>query len=331
MERKGMPRIIYALVSVIFMSFVQSIALPQAHAAPRDVTITLSADDNLSGVVSMQIAENKDNPPAEIPYNRTAVVTTDARTLWVRVKDRALNWSEWVEVVVGGAPVIHDPLAKTVYVPVALVPYVPPTNATPPTQPQTSGGGSAPSGGGSAPSGGGFPSGISESSVAVLGEKEVDPATEKKAAKDSETKDAGSAAATPTPDKSVIAAPPAKVEVEQIAKAPAVAPAPAPTGIKQVSSGTKAATSLSLTSTTQPKVALNVNSVLEVKLPTAVGSTTVTVSVTDSLGKKLSLPATVDKKTGKITLPKVAFGKSGTYQLTAIVGKKISKLTIVVR
>lgn len=78
-------------------------------ADPRDVTVTLSIWDNLSGVTMMQIAEDKNNPPPAVAYETTTVIHTAADVLYVRIQDRAQNWSAWVTLVVGGAPVIQTP------------------------------------------------------------------------------------------------------------------------------------------------------------------------------------------------------------------------------
>jgi len=66
-------------------------------------------------------------------------------------------------------------------------------------------------------------------------------------------------------------------------------------------------------------------------MPNVVGGTSVKSTVTDSSGKTLPLSATLDKKTGKITIPKLTFSKPGTYQITTVVGNKTSKVTVVVR
>jgi hypothetical protein len=88
-------------------------SLLSAHSSlaadPRDVTVTLSTWDNLSGVTMMQIAEDKNNPPPAVPYETTTVIRTAADVLYVRIQDRAENWSAWITLVVGGAPVVQTP------------------------------------------------------------------------------------------------------------------------------------------------------------------------------------------------------------------------------
>jgi hypothetical protein len=86
-----------------FAATIQSFA-----ADPRDVTLILRAADNISGVVNMQIAEDRNNPRAAVPYETTTVVNTASNSLWVRIQDRAGNWSQWVEVIVGAEPYQND-------------------------------------------------------------------------------------------------------------------------------------------------------------------------------------------------------------------------------
>lgn len=330
MRRLKKAWVSYALISITLVGISQSVVLSGAYSAPREVTITLSADDNISGVAMMQIAENKDNPPAAIAFSRTAVVTTEANILWVRVQDRALNWSAWVEVQVGGAPVIRDPLAKTVYVPVPLVPYVPPPSTTPvapqPVAPPVSVGGAI-----SAP--------IAPAPPVTISEVESATATSKLAKTETQTAviptPSPSAVLSPLPlalvDKSPVASPSAQPLNQPLQKSPSPAPSPTPAGIKAVSSQAKPAVALNIAKTSKPTVNLGVNKVLEVIMPVAVGVSSVKATVTDASGKKLALAATIDKKTGKVTIPKLAFSKPGIYKITSLVGKKTTTVTVVVR
>jgi hypothetical protein len=307
----------------------QSAILPSANSAPRDVTITLAADDNISGVAYMQIAENKDNPPAAIAFSRTTVISTEASVLYVRVQDRALNWSTWVEVQVGAAPVIRDPLAKTVYVPVELVPYVP-IPSTPVQQPV-----SPPSGGSSAPSVEATAPGAFSAPPAVVAIPLSETVTASTDLTQSETLTAGGPGVTLVPDKAA----PVTPLVEKIPEATTpieiktqVKPItlPTPVGVKVIPAQTKTSVLANISSRPVSKVTLGVNKVLEIKMPTAKGVTTVKAILVDSVGKKMTLNVKVDKKTGKITMPKLSFSKKGTYQVTTTVGKKITKLTIAV-
>ena len=307
-----------ALITASLLCLIQPTFTPVAYAAAREVTITLNADDNISGVAMMQIAADKNNPPAAITFSRTTVVSTEASILWVRVQDRALNWSAWVEVQVGGAPVIRDPLAKTVYVPVPLVAYVPPPPTTPTPPPPTTPTPSTPTVPQSPSSGTSFVGG--GVSVAVV-EKIAETATTLLAPV-SETLTPISP--LPILETSVATAP----VVVKPTLTPKVSLAPA--GVKPVPATSKPAVSMTLLPSANNKVSLKMNKSIEVKLAPMRGTGSINVSIIDSSGKKMKLDATWDKKTGKITIPKLAFSKIGSYTLTATVGKKTSKLSIAV-
>jgi hypothetical protein len=335
-----------AVLATTLVCLYHSAIAPSANSAPREVTITLAADDNISGVAFMQIAENKDNPPAAIAFSRTSVVTTEASVLYVRVQDRALNWSAWVEVQVGAAPIIRDPLAKTVYVPVELVPYVPPPPTTPPTTPPPppppttppttppppvsppTGVGTTPSVEAAAPGGFSAPPAV----VAIPLSETVTASTD---LTQSETLTASGPVVTLVPDKAAPVTPLVEKITEVTPPAtvePKVQPITPqkPAGVKSIPTQTKASVSINLSSQPSSKVTVGVNKVLEIKMPTVTGTTSVKASVKDAAGKSMTLDVKVDKKSGKITIPKLTFSKKGTYQVTTTVGKKITKLTIVV-
>ena len=125
------------LTGAMVLTFVKA-----ADAADsRPVTVTLRAADNISGVTMMQIAEDRNNPPAAVTFESVTVVNTAANSLWVRIQDRAGNWSPWAEIVVGGDP----------YQDVANFNTLPTPSPSPSTP--TSGGGFGGGGGGG---GGGF-------------------------------------------------------------------------------------------------------------------------------------------------------------------------------
>ena len=104
-------RVIKGVLAALILALLGSLITANSSIAadPRDVTVTLSTWDNLSGVTMMQIAEDKNNPPPAVPYETTTVIRTAADVLYVRIQDRALNWSAWITLVVGGAPVIQTP------------------------------------------------------------------------------------------------------------------------------------------------------------------------------------------------------------------------------
>lgn len=101
---KSFARVMAGILFLLtFSATIQSFA-----ADPRDVTLVLRAADNISGVVNMQIAEDRNNPRTAVPYETTTVVNTASNSLWVRIQDRAGNWSQWVEVIVGAEPYQSD-------------------------------------------------------------------------------------------------------------------------------------------------------------------------------------------------------------------------------
>lgn len=104
-------RIIKGVLAALVLALMGSLLSAHSSLAadPRDVTVTLSTWDNLSGVTMMQIAEDKNNPPPAVPYETTTVIRTAADVLYVRIQDRAENWSAWITLVVGGAPVVQTP------------------------------------------------------------------------------------------------------------------------------------------------------------------------------------------------------------------------------
>jgi len=334
MRRLEKARVPYALILFALIGISHSVVLPSAHSAPREVTITLGADDNLSGVALMQIAENKNNPPAAIAFSRTSVVTTEANILWVRVQDRALNWSTWVEVQVGGAPVTRDPLAKTVYVPVEIVPYVPPPSTPTPTPSTPTPPPSTPTPTPSTPTP--TPPAISSTPIsdtpppAITAPAETETVTVKT---ETETvkvipeivKAETATASVQVTEKPSAATPSVSAEV-LVTKAPS-----APAGIKEIPAQTKPAVSVSVSSAPKSEVKVGVNKVLELKMPSTSGATSVKASITDATGKKLNLAVKVDKKTGKITMPKLSFSKKGTYVISTTIGKKTIKVSVTVR
>ena len=99
-----MRRISIALVLAMSGLLTSFFIAVSSAADPRDVRVTLRAADNISGVTMMQIAEDKNNPPTAVAFESSTVVNTVANALWVRIQDRAGNWSPWVQIVVGADP-----------------------------------------------------------------------------------------------------------------------------------------------------------------------------------------------------------------------------------
>ena len=136
-----MRRISIALVLAMSGLLTSFFIAVSSAADPRDVRVTLRAADNISGVTMMQIAEDKNNPPTAVAFESSTVVNTAANALWVRIQDRAGNWSPWVQIVVGADPYQDTANFNT-------IPTAPPT-----TNPGGGGGGGGFVGGGG---GGGF-------------------------------------------------------------------------------------------------------------------------------------------------------------------------------
>lgn len=139
--QRAIKATLFALVVAFLGTLLTSTTSVAADA--RDVTVTLNTWDNLSGVTMMQIAEDKNNPPAAVPYESSTVVRTAADVLYVRIQDRALNWSPWVTLVIGGAPVIQVPSQ-----PASPRPSASATPSTPASEAPAAGGGGGGGGGG---------------------------------------------------------------------------------------------------------------------------------------------------------------------------------------
>jgi hypothetical protein len=63
----------------------------------RTAVVRVKASDKLSGVKSMQITSSRRHPGKVLQYHRSVRVKA-ARHLYVRVRDRAGNWSRWRQV-----------------------------------------------------------------------------------------------------------------------------------------------------------------------------------------------------------------------------------------
>jgi hypothetical protein len=59
------------------------------------VRIATTATDKVSGIGTMQVTTSKKRPGKAIPYAKRVVVRAATTDLWVRVRDRAGNWSGW--------------------------------------------------------------------------------------------------------------------------------------------------------------------------------------------------------------------------------------------
>lgn len=314
------------LALLVLAAGLQLTGAEGAHAAARDVTVTLAADDNLSGVAMMQIAEDKENPPAPIPFLRVSVVNTAATRLWVRVQDRALNWSNWVSVLVGGAPVIQDPLAKPTYTPVALTPYVPSVDTSttpPPTSPPSSGGG----GGGS---GGGFagaptlvvtpPPALSESNT--VAETATASASLIPAAPKAEVTEP---TAPTTPGTSTSSTP---AVVSPIAPAPLAPEKPTATPLKTLTTPAKVFTALPVKFGGSATVSSPIAKPLQINLPIGTSAVGLKVSIVTPSGKSIAVVTSKSKTTKQVVVNQVQVLQKGTYTVTVISGTKKSVIKV---
>jgi hypothetical protein len=69
-----------------------------AAARARTYTIRVRARDNVSGVAGLQATANRSRPSKLQPYRTTARVKASSSRLWIRVRDRAGNFSRWRKV-----------------------------------------------------------------------------------------------------------------------------------------------------------------------------------------------------------------------------------------
>ena len=67
-------------------------------AKPKRFRVTTKAKDSNSGVGHVQVTSSKSKPGALIPYRRTVTVTASSKPRWVRVGDKAGNFSRWKQL-----------------------------------------------------------------------------------------------------------------------------------------------------------------------------------------------------------------------------------------
>ena len=65
------------------------------HPRRRTIRLRLRARDNVSGLSKMQLARNRRLPRHATRYRRVVTVSAFSPRLYVRVRDRAGNWSKW--------------------------------------------------------------------------------------------------------------------------------------------------------------------------------------------------------------------------------------------
>jgi hypothetical protein len=67
-------------------------------AKPKRFRVTTKAKDSNSGVGHVQVTSSKSKPGALISYRRTVTVTASSKPRWVRVGDKAGNFSRWKQL-----------------------------------------------------------------------------------------------------------------------------------------------------------------------------------------------------------------------------------------
>jgi hypothetical protein len=245
-----------------------------------------------------------------VAFESVTVVNTAANSLWVRIQDRAGNWSKWVEVIVGGDP----------YTDVANFNTLP----TPTPTPSTNTGGGGGGGGGGSFGGGGFPITEPETTTASLSPK---PET---------------ATATPTPTPSVT--PEIKVTPSP-SPTPSVSPSPsvtaqavvttrpdlvrpsAPAVSKSLGSGLsqvnkEIASTAAVVTTSAPASTLSKAPTLSASVGIPVrplakalpSKSTLTIYVVIG-GKNIALGKVTTNSKGEVILPAISSSKPGTFTI----------------
>ena len=297
---------------------------------PRPVTLTLAAIDDISGVYMMQIAEDIANPPAAVPYVVSYTLTTAATILYIRVDDRAQNWSPWVAITIGGAPVVNQSTYPT---------PTPTAIGTPTPTPNPGGGG----GGGG---GGFFPPPV----VTSPSPSESGSPTPSESPSDSPTP-------SPTPTMTVSPSPLPTIQVT--VPTPTISPTPSPTHVivpplvqptlqvsasvrKQLSTSTlitlpkvvsDSVKKLTLPSTQATTFATSskVGQTISLVVPSQPKGTVVSFSFIGPGNKAIVLVSTTLKSAGKVNLPVLSFKIPGKYKLLVKIGKISKTITVTVK
>ena len=345
-EARCMPtiRIVGLLVLSLLLVRIDVFSFASAPA-PRSVTLTLGAIDDISGLYMMQIAEDTNNPPAAVPYAVSYTLTTSANTLYVRVEDRALNWSAWVAITVGGAPVVNHSAYPS--------PTVTQSGSPSPSPINSSGGSSGGFTGGapmlppppimSSPSPSTSPSATSTPTPSETPSSTITQTSPPSPSQ--QTSPQPSPSPSPTPTASL--ATPGQIATH-------VSSIPIPVALAQptisVSANVKkqvaASTYISLpdvqlgTSTNfsipQSRAAsisttAKVGEPLSITIPTQPKGTLVSYSFIGPNKKVITLVSITLKKNGRVNLPSLAFKAAGKYTLQVKIGKITKTLVVTVK
>jgi len=289
-----MRKISIALVLVLSGLLTSFFIAVSSAADPRDVRVTLRAADNISGVTMMQIAEDKNNPPTAVAFESSTVVNTAANALWVRIQDRAGNWSPWVQLVVGADPYQDTANFNT-------IPTAPPT-ANPGRGSGGGGGGSI--GGGGSFGGGSFGGGSFGGGFIPSLETTTSPSASPSPVETVTTQ------ATPIPTSIPTPTPSPTITVKPT---PVVTPSPSPSVVRP-----------DLTRATAPTVSKTLGSGLTQVSASAAKSAQITSS--QSPGSSASNAPVTTVATGKAVTPLVkSLPKSSNFNVSIVVnGKSVS-------
>jgi hypothetical protein len=315
---------------VAALSGILLVTLPSVNQAaePRDVTITVRVTDNLSGPYLLQIAEDKSNPPPPIPYVEETVIRTSANVLYVRVQDRALNWSPWVETVVGNPAVVTEPTpTPTSSTPPPPPPPPPPIIIAPPVSQVTPTSTTSPS---ASPTS--APTPVSSPTPTFTPTPTTSPTSSP-----SPNSSTGSnpsptpvitlkPTATPSPSSTANDAQSDQVVDSLIDVKAKVARTIQALGIALPEE--QADLELSLPAGNS-KIRIKRNQALAIELPSIARGTTIAISLIVE-GKRQSLGSATTSKRGEVRLTTLSFSKVGTYQVEVRVKDAIRRLAITV-
>ena len=308
------------LVILITGAMVLTFAKAANAADPRPVTVTLRAADNISGVTMMQIAEDKNNPPSPVTFESVTVVNTAANSLWVRIQDRAGNWSSWVEIIVGGDP----------YQDVANFNTLPTPTPSAPSGGSGGGGGGGGFGGGGFGGGGGFappPTEVETSTVKAEEKIETKTVTATPTPTPTvkpEVKPTPTPSASPTPTITPTPSPSA-TPTNAVVKRPDLVLPSAPAVSKSLGNGLtqvsqKIANSAPIVSSSPPAQsavkAPTINSEIGSPVKPLVSALPAKSQLTVSIvvnGKSVTLGKVTTNSKGEVVLPAVSSSKSGTF------------------
>ena len=341
-EARCMPtiRIVGLLVLSLLLVRIDVFSFASAPA-PRSVTLTLGAIDDISGLYMMQIAEDTNNPPAPVPYSVSYTLTTAATMLYVRVEDRALNWSAWVAITVGGAPVVNHSTYPS--------PTVTQSSSPSPSPISSSGGSSGGFTGGApmppAPPIANSPSTSPSSTSTPTPSETPSSAITQTSPPSSSQQTSPQPSPSPTPTASLATPGQIATHVSSIPIPVALAQPTIPVSAnikKQVATSTYislpevqfgASTFFSIPQSRAASISTTakVGEPLSITIPTQPKGTLVSYSFIGPNKKVITLVSITLKNNGRVNLPSLAFKAAGKYTLQVKIGKITKTLVVTVK